>query len=481
MPRACDVAVLLGVLILLIGCPGQGPAVDDDDGIGDDDTVVVDDDDSAETHAVVSGISAALIPDIVTVVVVSWDQGDDVDQAWLEFTFENDEWSSSPAVPRAAGAHSEVILGVPEQTEVRFKVVVELGGERIESDEHVAVTGTIPPHLPAPSLVAWDPALTSSEPWILGTADGEPPDPYAGPFTVFILDRQARVVWYWEQPPGVTSMAARVSRDGTHIVVDEGTYYMFDETESVIRRMTLDLGTFEGLVAPDLVFAYDEIDDGSFVYESLDADERYTLRQLFADGSTQELWDCLDWYPAEIEVIWQCATNALVWRPETDSVTWSFFTDDTVIEIERPTGAVLRQWGSLPGSWAFDPPEAGFNLQHYPNYTPDGTLIVSTHLFGDSKQQRAFEYAVDDSSETLVELWSYGEGVDAFAEQQGEAVRLANGNTLINYGTQGHMREVTLAGEVAWDAALGENYMLGHTSLVEDLYAINRGADGVRR
>ena len=479
--RPSHIPTVLLVVALLTGCPEDSPVDDDvvqdddlaDDDVGDDDDTG--DDDSADTLAPVTDISAGLHPGIFTIIVVSWTQRVDADQAWLEFTFENDEWSGSPAEPRPAGQHSEVILGVPPYTDVRFRVVNEIGGERFDSDEHTSTTGVIPAHLPQPTLVTWDPDLTSPEPWLLGSADGQSPEAYAGPFMLFILDRQGRVVWYFEEPAGITSMSARVAHDGTHIVVEEGTFYMFDETESYIRRMTPDLEYFEGVMAPNFVHSWDELGDGSIVYESLDEDDRYTMRRLFPDGSTEELWCCTDWYPTEIEIIWQCATNALNWQQDTDTALWSFFTTSTVLEIDLATGTVLHQWGMMDDSWAFDPPDAGFLTQHWPEYTPDGNLLVFTHPPNDFYSSWAFEFVLDEGTETLVEVWNYGAGVDAWAAQQGEAVRLANGNTLLNYGMQGDIREITHDGEVVWQVQLPVDHMVGHTSLVEDLYALNRG------
>ena len=49
------------------------------------------------------------------------------------------------------------------------------------------------------------------------------------------------------------------------------------------------------------------------------------------------------------------------------------------------------------------------------------------------------------------------------------------GNTLLNYGTGGEIREVDLQGEILWSLQWGDGKTLGHTQLVEDLYALNRG------
>ena len=153
-------------------------------------------------------------------------------------------------------------------------------------------------------------------------------------------------------------------------------------------------------------------------------------------------------------------------------------TSATVLEVDLQDGAIVRQWGALEGSWSFDPPEAGFDWQHYPNFTDSGSLLVSTHVPGEEGQQRAREYNLHGKSETLVEIWSYGEGMSDYAEYAGEAIRLDNGNTLINYGSGGVLREVTAGAEVSWELIWPESLLLGHNTLLDDLYALNEGPQG---
>ena len=50
---------------------------------------------------------------------------------------------------------------------------------------------------------------------------------------------------------------------------------------------------------------------------------------------------------------------------------------------------------------------------------------------------------------------------------------MPNGNTLLNYGCGGVIREITPDGEVVWQVDTG--YLIGHQTQIEDLYAVNRG------
>ena len=81
------------------------------------------------------------------------------------------------------------------------------------------------------------------------------------------------------------------------------------------------------------------------------------------------------------------------------------------------------------------------------------------------------EYALDESAEQLAEVWSFGEGEGVYGPTLGEAHRLANGNTLHNYGSYAWLREVTADKEVVWELDLGgQEFSVGRSTFVEDLY-----------
>ena len=101
-------------------------------------------------------------------------------------------------------------------------------------------------------------------------------------------------------------------------------------------------------------------------------------------------------------------------------------------------------------------------------------MDIGTHLFA--------EFEIDRGGRLLVEKWQYGRGGEEWARYKGEAVRLKGGNTLVNYGTGGVIREVTPDKEtvwhVKWDADFADdrfNKMAGHNILINDLYALCRG------
>ena len=96
--------------------------------------------------------------------------------------------------------------------------------------------------------------------------------------------------------------------------------------------------------------------------------------------------------------------------------------------------------------------------------------------------QHAFlEFEIDRENERLIELWRYTEGPE-WPRAKGMAIRLANGNTLGNYGTGGAIREITpdkqTVFHVKFDIPDGNdayNKMVGNNVFIDDLYALNTG------
>ncbi len=417
-----------------------------------------------------SGFSAELDSDVGTMVKVRWSQ-DGAADSWVSFTFDG-ETHESPVESREAGSHEAWLLGVPGATEVTWQVWTQVEDVGFQGDEQVVTTDPVPEDFPGIEVPIWEPDLAHEAGWVFGSVDINGGDAYTGPFWLFIADRQGRVVW-WRNLEWDMSMFPRVS-DG-HIAWDQRSFFDTTGESSIIRRQTLDESWEQEIPAPGLGWTWDETDDGAVVYDKTIGQSDLQLAQVDAQGEHSILWDCTAWLEPLLDDPEACFTNATNYDAERDTVLWSTYWGDFVVEVDRSSGEVL--WyagGGLEGGLAFDPPEAAFDLQHYPNWTAAGTLLVSTHIDGVEGEQRAREFSLSDT--TLTEVWSYGEGVtDVWAKYSGEAVRLDNGNTVQNYGTGGEIREVTSAGEVAWSFQFGDTYTIGHTDLITDLYALNVG------
>jgi hypothetical protein len=173
----------------------------------------------------------------------------------------------------------------------------------------------------------------------------------------------------------------------------------------------------------------------------------------------------------------------------------SFPEPGMVVEIDRQSGELVAQLGNQPNSWEFAEPHSSppaawrFGFQHFPNLSPTGTQMLSSHMPGfeafaqtPTPNQHAFlEFAIDRENQRLTEVWRYTEGPE-WPRSKGMAIRLPGGNTLANYGSGGVIREITpdkqTAFYVKFDVPQGNdayNKLVGNNVLLDDLYALNGG------
>jgi hypothetical protein len=338
--------------------------------------------------------------------------------------------------------------------------------------------------------VEFNPDLASPERWLFGSVEdsigGGPQSYLTETFWLYIMDRQGRIVWYFAEPAtNATSSFQRIARDGEYIWIERRCFGCGGFSESVLK-MTLDWEYRQEIPIESLADCIDVTDDGSLLY-----DTGGTLTERTAAGQTRTIWSCAETYGQGFN----CYTNTINWNPTTNSVFLSFPEPGMVVEIDRASGDLLAQFGNQPNSWAFappleTPPQAWrFGFQHFPNLSPDGTLILSSHMPGfegfnqtPTANQHAFlEFEIDRANQRLIERWRYTEGPE-WARSKGMAIRLPNGNTLANYGTGGVIREITPDKETAFyvkfDVPEGNDFfnkMVGNNVLINDLYALNGG------
>jgi hypothetical protein len=311
---------------------------------------------------------------------------------------------------------------------------------------------------------------------------------FQGPYVLEIYDRQGRIVWYHVVPDDLFSLYPAPVRAGTHIWYDAEDIFGFASGDPHILQSTLDGRWSLRLETPNAGQAYAEGPDGSFFYE-LRSNQHGVLR-VDADGTLTLEWDC----DAHMDSIGaddgDCLLNGCNWDPVRDTILASQFPSSTVFEIDRSTQQAFRQMGQLEEGdpYTFDPANSMFAYQHWPYWTPEGTLFVSTHACGNttgcvdndgvSGIQIAAEYAVDDATQTLT-LVSSVVSTDLWATQSGEAYRLPNGNVVQGYGQDGAVREIapdgSIAFEVYWPRDISDYRAIGHTSFIADLYALNQG------
>ena len=471
-------APMVSLLFALTGCAGEGTMTPDDD-VADDDATedddssnAGDDDTQGYEEAQVADVTAWIDEDIGTIVHVSWEQLAAA-EVRVEYSFAEVVGWLTPS--RAVGVETveEILLGIPYDTEVSFRVVNDFGDGALYSDESTIHTEALPAGVVHPAVLvgdeaAWDPSMVFL---LLSIAETNAGNPYR--YWTLILDRQGRIVWGVRTPAQRITMQTQPTVDGTQLLIDHSSYWaIFDDgAASQVVRMQIDGTILQTYDTPGLHHPFTSTADGSIVWGAYHWPFE-TLEKLTPAGQQERIWDCQDLH-AEVGAGGYCAANTIYWHGPTDTFLYSFYSTNSIAEIDHASGTLLRHFGHLDGSWGFDPPDSAFWWQHGTHYTDEGTLLVSSRVSEHGHETVAREYELDEAGEVLVQVWSFGIGEGVYGSEMGEVARLANGNTLHNYGEASRLREVTPDGTVVWDVAWPEEEMtLGRTSPLSDLYEL---------
>ena len=424
----------------------------------------------------VDGIETRVHSDYGTLFYVSWEQLVAA-TVWVEFSFDEGEWRSSPPIDAAAGPQEHLLLGIPYDEDFTWRIVNDFGGGEdpeavFHTEDAEGETEEVPDEVPLPSVtiadeINWD----QDTPWVLTSMSENGSYGLGGIWWAFIVDRQGRVVWARETPRYHMSMHTQLNYDKDALLIDYNTYWAtYDASGGQIYELKID-GTEVAIYdTPGLHHPFYQLADGTMLWGAY-INNNELLEELSPDGSTRTIWDCRD-YLESIGDNDSCGSNTVYWNEPEDTVLFSMFTLDSVVEIDRTSGEVLRTFGHTSDAWSFDPIDSAFWYQHGSYYTPEGTLLLSTHDQRNERSTVVREYELDEETETLVEIWNFGLDDPLLGQQMGEAHRLASGNILHNYGTTPRLREATHDGEIVWDIEWERTNYIGRSTMLTDLYAL---------
>ena len=422
--------------------------------------------------------------DVNTLVHADWTT-DEPAVSWVEYGIDGELDMTTPK-GEPGTEHRFTLLGTPPLTEVSYRVVSEIDGKEHDI-QGVIETGGIPSDLPDFQITVNEPGLTSSDDYILGTAFGTVP-------CVYLIDRLGNWLWYKRVQPDKNPIELNFERGSNNILFNS---FLIDHSEddSNVTRVSIDGRVDEDIDTPFGHHAFTELPDGSIAYLAIevrdydvegqgelipvvgdaivvvppDGGDPYTFWSVWDDGFHHEpawhdRWDS-GFYPQGGD--WTHA-NSLHYYDDSNTFLVSFRNLDMIAELDADSGEVLREFGGDTGYQLTDGSRS-FNYQHDVSWTADGTLLLIT-TDDTINETTAVEYALDDDAQTMDEIWSHGDGENIYVLVQGTARDLDNGNRLVNFGSAGTVREVTLEGEVVWEMSVGAGSAFGNTVPFSDLW-----------
>jgi hypothetical protein len=471
------VLLILGTTLLACGDKDDTGSATESDADADADTDAdtdadADTDTDTDTTAPVRALGWSLHPDHGSLVYATWEQDFD-GVATIRFSMDGGEtWQETPERAAVAGKNQHLIVGIPYGHTAQWVLTATDTDASVEytviGDD--IVTGDWPEDFPVPTILASEPTgwLPTGN-YLLSSINEDDGGWTQGTYWTFIMDRHGRLVWANETPQSNWTLFAQVAVSGDHILWDEATKWsLFDQGEaSTVHRVYLD-AEIEEVSTPGLHHAFVQLPDGTLAWGSKYHGGGEALVEMsLEDREVDVLWTCNEDWPGS----GSCESNGLFYVEATDSFLYSFYTNDSVVEVDRATGESLWWAGRVEGGYSFDPTEHQFDWQHGISYTDTGSLLLSTlSTESGSITTMLREYTVDHKAGTLTSIWAYDAGVHAGTN--GDAWRLSNGNTLHTIGSAGHVLEVTPDGEEVWHITFNDNFLMGRSELIEDLYTL---------
>lgn len=129
---------------------------------------------------------------------------------------------------------------------------------------------------------------------------------------------------------------------------------------------------------------------------------------------------------------------------------------DEVTKINRQNGDIIWRLGGENNDFAFIDDNFGISYQHFARPVEgkqNNYIVFDNGNYHNPRFSRAVEFHLDTLNMTASKVWEYRHTPDRYTPWMGNAQRLPNGNTLINYadGSLPKATEVSESGEIVYE------------------------------
>lgn len=272
-----------------------------------------------------------------------------------------------------------------------------------------------------------------------------------------VLDELGKTVWYYELPNDGRLVRTRARRDGRGMWVvpaqreDKsapsdliGVDWNGTEIERhSIEHFSHDYVELDDGVIAFLLFEPREIDGQTVVGNSITEIDLGSgvSTDIF---STFDLWD-IGSQADSTDDEW-AGGNALDFDFESGTYTAGFRSLDAIIEVDRATGQVGRQFGGPHSDFAFAAPESAPRKQHQFQWTNDHILVFDNRE--NDEDSRVTEFTLDGSIANSV--WSHQTDPPVWVFALGDVDRAEDGSTFIDWAAAGILEDVDPDGITRW-------------------------------
>jgi len=456
------------MLLLLLACTAQPDPKLEDTGAATTDTPAPDDTgtDPVETGDGPSpeGITAEITEKVATVVRVRWTTPEPtIGQVEYGETASYSHLTPPSAEPTTE--HEVLLLGMPADTEVHFRVRVEGGGL---SDDQVIRTETLPAGLPTLLLTG------EVQSWV-GQYQVIPVQGTQN--SVIVIDHLGRIVWYDLIEAGPNMMRAMVTHDRQSLV-----YCLAGPQDS------LELGTIvriswdaeDEILTPFPYVDHDmtELEDGTLAAIVVTEHAKYPntadrIVEISPTGDIRDVYNAWDdpWlmeFYNEVSSNWTHG-NALDWVPAENAYYYSAKEIGTITKIDRDSGEPVWHLNGRANTFTLVGDGALVDMQHQ-FHRLDDSMVIFDNGHPDRGWSRAVEYTLDEDALTAEEIWSHEHEPPIGVYAKGDVHRFDDGTTQVVWSTAGEIQNVGVDGTVHWQLNTELGYALTFVQVVSGLY-----------
>lgn len=392
---------------------------------------------------------------------------------------------STPFVPVKGDSAEMPVLGLKASRSYAMRAVaISANGHKISSTPFSFNTPKLPDALPRVAV------LTRQSPAagfvMLGFATSET----ASKYYALIIDNDGIPVWYREFPGAVVDFQKQTNGNYTAFTAIDGSpphYYEFDNLGNLMREFRAGNGRETGPHELRL------LDDGyclfGIQFQEMNLTTSGGLQNARIRGTVVEYHrsaQSLLWNPFEHFQVTDAApdvalttSNVNPWHGNAidldadGNLLVSFRNSDEITKINSRTGEIIWRLGGKKNQFTFvNDPLQGFSHQHGIRRLPNGNIILFDNgNLHSPPASRAVEYKLNEQTKIAELVWEYRHQPALYGFALGFAQRLANGNTLINYGTAQRVIEVDQAGTKRWELAIfGTQIFVYRAFRIETLY-----------
>ena len=296
----------------------------------------------------------------------------------------------------------------------------------------------------------------------------------AGKFYLLILDKQGRIIYAKSFPTAINGrfLDFKPQPNGKYsfFANKQNRYYMMDQffniIDTVVAKNGYSTNNHELIISNDnqyFIIANEvRTIDMSQVVSGGSTNAQVTGNIIQGIDSNDNLifeWKVLDHISITDHVgdltapVFDFAhTNSLFLDTDTTILMCNPSLNE-ITKINLNNGNIIWRLGRLAKSnqFTFTNDTLGFIFQHTVNRLPNGNITLFDNGLG--RYSRAIEYEIDEVNKTANLVFQYRNTPDILSWAMGSAIRLANGNTFIGWGSVTKMTEVDTAGNKVFEAS----------------------------